>query len=143
RLHPLVELSRDHPAPPAHLATAPHGRYALPGAALFPHRSDEWADRLPTNRAVPYRIHYATDRSRWYLTASWTIPPVKTVPLSHARTGGLIGVDTNADHLAAWRLDEHGNPVGEPRRFFYDLSGTAMHRDAHVRHPPIPLLHCA
>ena len=30
-------------------------------------------------------------------------------------------MDTNADHFAAWRLDLHGNPVGEPRRFDYDL----------------------
>ncbi|MEU1594919.1 IS200/IS605 family accessory protein TnpB-related protein [Streptomyces sp. NPDC005708] len=92
---------------------------------------------------MAYRIHYDTDRSRWYLTASWTIPPIKTVPLAHARTGGLISVDTNADHLAAWRLDEHGNPCGRPRRFFYDLSGTANHRDAQVRHALIRLLHWA
>ena len=30
------------------------------------------------------------------------------------RAEGMVGVDTNADHLAAWRLDAHGNPVGEP-----------------------------
>ncbi|MGP4090679.1 IS200/IS605 family accessory protein TnpB-related protein, partial [Streptomyces sp. KR55] len=95
------------------------------------------------NRAVAYRIHEDVGRGRWYLTASWTIPPVRTVPLAAARAGGLIGVDTNADHLAAWRLDEHGNPVGNPRRFFYDLSGTAQHRDAQVRHALIRLLHWA
>src|SRR5262249_37923192 len=131
------------PAPLAHLANAPHGRYTLADAALFHHRSEEWADRTTTNRAVAYRIHYETDRARWYLTASWTIPPIKTVPLSHARTGGLVGVDTNADHLAAWRLDQHGNSCGQPRRFFYDLSGTANHRDAQVRHALIRLLHWA
>ncbi|MGP4089462.1 hypothetical protein ACTWQJ_34135, partial [Streptomyces sp. KR55] len=95
------------------------------------------------NRAVAYRIHEDVGRGRWYLTASWTIPPVRTVPLAAARAGGLVGVDTNADHLAAWRLDEHGNPVGNPRRFFYDLSGTAQHRDAQVRHALIRLLHWA
>jgi IS605 OrfB family transposase len=52
-------------------------------------------------------------------------------------------VDTNADHLAAWRLDEHGNPVGNPRRFGYDLTGTAGHRDAQLRHALIRLLHWA
>ncbi|MGI5513626.1 IS200/IS605 family accessory protein TnpB-related protein [Streptomyces sp. CA-106131] len=143
RVTPEGDVSLKLPAPLAHLANAPHGRYTLTGAALFHHRSDEWADRITTNRAVAYRIHYDTDRSRWYLTASWTIPPIKTVPLSHARTGGLIGADTNADHLAAWRLDEHGNPCGRPRRFVYDLSGTAMHRDAQVRHALIRLLHWA
>ncbi|WP_149826342.1 IS200/IS605 family accessory protein TnpB-related protein, partial [Streptomyces tailanensis] len=79
----------------------------------------------------------------WYLTASWTIPPVQTVPLATARSDGLVGVDTNADHLAAWRLDAHGNPVGEPLRFGYDLSGTTAHRDAQVRHALIRLLHWA
>uniref|UniRef100_UPI00122E6A47 IS200/IS605 family accessory protein TnpB-related protein n=1 Tax=Streptomyces tailanensis TaxID=2569858 RepID=UPI00122E6A47 len=54
-----------------------------------------------------------------------------------------IGVDTNADHLAAWRLDAHGNPVGAPLRFGYDLTGTAHHRDAQVRHALIRLLHWA
>ncbi|MEU6325672.1 IS200/IS605 family accessory protein TnpB-related protein, partial [Streptomyces sp. NPDC047009] len=143
RVTPEGEVSLKLPAPLAHLANAAHGRYTFTGAALFHHRREEWADRITTNRSVAYRVHYDTGRCRWYLTASWTIPPVKTVPLSHGRTGGLIGVDTNADHLAAWRLDQHGNPCGEPRRFFYDLSGTAMHRDAQVRHALIRLLHWA
>jgi len=55
----------------------------------------------------------------------------------------VIGVDTNADHLAAWRLDTHGNPIGRPRRFFYDLSGGAQHRDAQVRHALTRLLNWA
>src|SRR5262249_33021011 len=50
---------------------------------------------------------------------------------------------TNDDHLAAWRLDVHGNPTGRPRRFGYDLSGTAEHRDAQVRHALTRLLHWA
>ena len=65
------------------------------------------------------------------------------MPLEAARSGGLIGVDMNADHLAAWRLDAHGNPIGQPRRFDYDLSGSAPHRDAQVRHALIRLLHWA
>jgi IS605 OrfB family transposase len=72
-----------------------------------------------------------------------------------ARANGMVGVDTNADlpharlrsrggtPTAAWRLDQHGNPVGDPRRFGYDLSGTAAHRDAQVRHALIRLLHWA
>ncbi|GAA3819504.1 hypothetical protein GCM10022206_67220 [Streptomyces chiangmaiensis] len=51
-------------------------------------------------------------------------------------------MDTGADHLAAWRLDQYGNPVGQPRRFDYDLSGTATHRDAQLRHA-LTLLHWA
>ncbi|MDT9691140.1 IS200/IS605 family accessory protein TnpB-related protein [Streptomyces sp. P9(2023)] len=143
RVVPDGEISIKLPAPLARLANAPHGRYVLAGALVFHHRGEEWADRVTANRAVTYRIHYDTVRGRWYLTASWTIPPALTVPLAQARAGGLIGVDTNADHLAAWRLDQHGNPAGEPRRFSYDLSGTADHRDAQVRHALSRLLHWA
>ncbi|WUR69970.1 transposase [Streptomyces violaceus] len=137
------EVSLRLPAPLVHLANVPHGRYVLASKVAFAHRGEQWADRIQANRAVAYRIHEDTARGRWYLTASWTIPPVKTVPLAAARKGGLAGVDTNADHLAAWRLDAHGNPVGEPVRFGYDLSGTAGHRDAQVRHALIRLLHWA
>ncbi|GAB2900623.1 nuclease/transposase family protein [Streptomyces mayteni] len=143
RVTPDGEVSVKLPTPLARLANAPHGRYALTGRVAFAHRGEQWADRVTANRAVAYRIHEDTVRGRWYVTASWTIPPARTVPIQGARTGGLIGVDTNADHLAAWRLDRHGNPCGEPRRFFYDLSGTASHRDAQVRHALIRLLHWA
>lgn len=54
----------------------------------------------------------ATRRGRWYADASWQIPPTRTIPLEAALADGVIGVDTNADHLAAWRLDTHGNPIG-------------------------------
>ncbi|WP_141306515.1 IS200/IS605 family element transposase accessory protein TnpB, partial [Streptomyces spinoverrucosus] len=137
------EVSLKLPATLAHLANAPHGRYVLAARVSFPHRGEQWRDRITANQAVAYRIHEDVGRARWYLTASWTIPSVSTVPLATARARGLIGVDTNADHLAAWRLDEHGNPVGEPLRFGYDLTGTADHRDAQVRHALIRLLHWA
>ncbi|MFD5495819.1 IS200/IS605 family accessory protein TnpB-related protein [Streptomyces sp. NPDC127091] len=143
RIGPDGQVGIKLPAPLAGLANAPRGRYVLTGRVAFAYRGEQWADRVSANRAVAYRIHYDVDRGRWYLTASWTIPPVQTVSLAQARSGGLIGVDTNADHLAAWRLDEHGNPCGEPRRFFYDLGGTAHHRDAQVRHALTRLLHWA
>ncbi|GAA3797796.1 IS200/IS605 family accessory protein TnpB-related protein [Streptomyces chiangmaiensis] len=143
RVTPDGQVSIKLPAPLAHLANSNHGRYVLAGSVQFHHRGAEWADRAVLNRAVAYRINLDVTRGRWYLTASWTIPPVPTVPLAQARRGGLVGVDTNADHLAAWRLDGHGNPVGEPRRFAYDLSGTASHRDAQVRHALTQLLHWA
>ncbi|MFD7402286.1 IS200/IS605 family accessory protein TnpB-related protein [Streptomyces sp. NPDC059866] len=143
RVTPDGEVSIKLPAPLAHLANAPHGRYVLAARVAFAHRGEPWRDRVAANRAVAYRIHEDVPRGRWYLTASWTVPPVTTVPLATARARGLVGVDTNADHLAAWRLDEHGNPVGAPRTFAYDLSGTARHRDAQVRHALIRLLHWA
>ncbi|UUU30045.1 transposase [Streptomyces sp. CA-210063] len=143
RVTPDGEVSLKLPAPLAYLANAPHGRYVLTTRAGFAHRGEQWADRVHANRAVAYRIHEDVDRGRWYLTASWTIPPARTMPLKAARMGGLVGVDTNADHLAAWRLDAHGNPVGQPLNFGYDLSGPATHRDAQVRHALIRLLHWA
>ncbi|WP_330288365.1 transposase [Streptomyces sp. NBC_00576] len=143
RISPDGEVSIKLPAPLAQLANAPHGRYVLACAVRFAHRGGEWADRVAANRAVAYRIHLDTGRDRWYLTASWQIPVAQTVPLEAALAQGVIGVDMNADHLAAWNLDIHGNPTGSPRRFSYDLTGTAEHRDAQVRHALTRLLHWA
>ncbi|MCP3822369.1 transposase [Streptomyces sp. A3M-1-3] len=143
RVTPDGEVSIKLPAPLAHLANAKHGRYVLASKIAFAHRGQEWADRIDANRAVAYRIHRDTGRGRWYLTASWQRPVVQTIPLEAARAKGMSGVDTNADHFAAYRLDVHGNPVGDPRRFFYDLSGTASHRDAQIRHTITQVLHWA
>ncbi|MFF1845096.1 IS200/IS605 family accessory protein TnpB-related protein [Streptomyces sp. NPDC058217] len=143
RVTPDGEVSIRLPAPLAHLANARHGRYTLTATVAFAHRGAEWADRIQANRAVAYRIHLNTDRGRWYLTASWQRPAVQTIPLETARARGMIGVDTNADHFAAYRLDRHGNPVGEPHRFGYDLSGTVGHRDAQIRHALTRLINWA
>lgn len=139
------ELTIKLPAPLAHLANAPRGRYRLPGRVTFAHRSAEWGDRVAANRAIAYRIHHDPVRGRWYVTARWqrTEPPILAVEAVLADRGGVIGVDTNDDHYAAWRLDAHGNPIGGPRRFFYDLSGSAEHRDAQIRHAISGLLHWA
>ncbi|MGW7455028.1 IS200/IS605 family accessory protein TnpB-related protein [Streptomyces sp. NPDC054787] len=143
RVTPDGEVSIKLPAPLAGYANAKHGRYVLTCKVRFPHRGAQWADRIETNRAVAYRIHLDVAKDRWYLTASWQIPPAKTIPLDEALADGVIGVDTNADHLAAWRLDTCGNPIGRPRRFSYDLSGSADHRDAQVRHALSRLLNWA
>ncbi|WP_326608638.1 transposase [Streptomyces sp. NBC_01800] len=143
RVTPDGEVSIKLPAPLAHLANAKRGRYTLTGRIAFAHRGAEWADRIEANRAVAYRIHLDVERGRWYLTASWKRPAVKTIPLETARARGMIGVDTNADHFAAYQLDDHGNPVGEPRRFPYDLSGSAGHRDAQLRHALTRLINWA
>lgn len=141
RVSPDGEVSIKLPAPLAHLANAPRGRYVLTSRIAFAHRGQEWADRVEANRAVAYRIHLDVERGRWYLTASWQRPVVKTMPLDAARAKGLVGVDTNADHFAAYQLDVQGNPIGDPRRFYYDLSGSADHRDAQVRHAITRVLH--
>ncbi|MFD7873845.1 IS200/IS605 family accessory protein TnpB-related protein [Streptomyces sp. NPDC059766] len=135
------QLTLKLPATLAHLANAPHGRYLLDATVTFTHRNREWLERITADRAVAYRIHHDAVRDRWYVTASWQRTPVPVLPLEAALARGVVGVDMNDDHLAAWRLDLHGNPVGEPRRFFYDLTGTAAHRDAQIRHALTRLLH--
>ncbi|MEV4011225.1 IS200/IS605 family accessory protein TnpB-related protein [Nonomuraea angiospora] len=143
RITPDGQVSIRLPAPLAHHANAPHGRYVLAARVVFAHRGVEWRDRIEADRAVAYCIHLDVQRGRWYITASWQIPPAPAVSMSAALAHGVIGVDTNADHLAAWRLDAHGNPIGNPRRFTYDLSGDAEYRDAQIRHALTRLLHWA
>ncbi len=141
RITATGRLSIKLPAALARLANAPHGRYVLDATVVFRHRREEWLDRITNNRAVAYRIHHDVLRGRWYVTASWQRTPAFVLPLEAALARGVVAVDMNDDHLAAWRLDRHGNPVGEPRRFFYDLAGSAQHRDAQIRHALTRLLH--
>ncbi|MEU8102505.1 IS200/IS605 family accessory protein TnpB-related protein [Nonomuraea muscovyensis] len=143
RVTPEGEVSIKLPTPLRHLANTKHGRYALSARVSFPHRGSEWHDRIETNRAVAYRIHLDIQRDRWYLDASWQRKDLPRVPLETLRAGQVIGIDMNADHLAAWRLDTHGNPIAAPRTFAYRLRGTADHRDAQIRHAITRLLHWA
>jgi len=143
RVSPAGEISIRLPGPLAYLANARHGRYVLAARVAFAHRAAEWHDRVDADRAVAYRIHLDVQRERWYLDASWKRPPLPIVPLEALRADGVIGVDTNADHLAAWRLDQYGNPMGAPRRFDYELTGAASRRDAQVRHALTRLLRWA
>ncbi|MFJ6082357.1 IS200/IS605 family accessory protein TnpB-related protein [Streptomyces sp. NPDC092369] len=135
------ELSIRLPAALAHLANARHGRYVSAASVTFSHRAEEWRDRIAANRAVAYRIHFDVVRDRWYVTASWQRTAAQLLPLPAALAHGVVAVDMNDDHLAAWHLDTHGNPVGEPRRFGFDLSGNTRHRDAQIRHALTRLLH--
>ncbi|WUU15797.1 transposase [Streptomyces sp. NBC_00663] len=137
------QLSIRLPAALAHLANAPHGRYVPDLSVAFTHRAEEWRERIAADRAVAYRIHFDAPRGRWYLTASWKRAAGPPLPLRTALARGVLAVDMNDDHLAAWRLDAHGNPVGAPRRFSYDLTGDAQHRDAQIRHALTRLLHLA
>ncbi|MEO6090379.1 MAG: IS200/IS605 family accessory protein TnpB-related protein, partial [Umezawaea sp.] len=141
RISPDGEVSVKLPVPLAGLANARHGRYVLSANAVFAHRGPECATRVEANQAVAYRLHYDAARDRWYVTAAWQHAPAPIPPLTATGSGGVVGVDMNDDHLAAWRLDPHGNPVGDPHRFYYTLSGTAQRRDAQIRHALTRLLH--
>jgi IS605 OrfB family transposase len=109
-----------------------HLRIAAP--VVFNHRSDEWAERVRDRRAVRYDISYEPHRGRWYLDASWTITPAPIGEFDELRDGHVLGVDLNADHLAACVLDSSGNPVGAPVTIPVDTARLrATRRDGRVR----------
>jgi hypothetical protein len=111
RVHPeqgWLELKL--PAPLAHLANRPHGRYRLSCPVRIGYRGDEWAAQAASG-PVRYDIQFTPDRGRWYLSASWTRPTPPAVTVQQAVAGGVLAVDLNAGHLACWQVNGHGNPV--------------------------------
>ena len=121
------------PAPLAHLANRPHGRYRLTCPVAFTYRGDEVAAQAASG-AVRYDITLNPDRQRWYLAASWTVQPDPVSSVEQAVASGVVAVDLNADHLACWTVDRHGNPVGPPVTIPLDLAGLpAATRDGRLR----------
>jgi hypothetical protein len=121
------------PAPMAHLANRPYGRFRLGCPVRFTHRYEEWAAQTATG-AVRYDISYEPERGRWYLDASWRIKALPTASLDELRRHRTIGIDLNADHLACWVLDPSGNPVGPPQAIPLELDGlSASNRDGRLR----------
>lgn len=109
-----------------------HLRIAEP--VRFNHRGQEWAARVDSRLAVRYDITFNPAKSRWYLDASWTTTPQPVADLATLRAGNVVGVDLNADHLAACALDASGNPIGEPITIAVETAGLrASHRDGRVR----------
>ncbi|WP_328873358.1 hypothetical protein OHT76_26590 [Streptomyces sp. NBC_00287] len=135
-VHPETgEVSLVLPEPLRHLANVPRGRYRLSCTITFHHRRQEWLDRVEAHRAVRYDIVRDPARGRWYLDASWS---AATTALSspheiRASGGKLLAVDLNADHLAAFVVDAHGNPVGEPHTIPLELTGPTATRDGRLR----------
>jgi transposase len=101
----------------------------------FAHRAQQWSERVVGRRAVRYDISYDPDKDRWYLDASWKQDVVDEPPsLDALRTGPVLGVDLNADHLACCLLDRSGNPVGTPFSIPVETTGLpASRRDGRVR----------
>jgi IS605 OrfB family transposase len=102
----------------------------------FPYRGSEWAERVAGRRAVRYDISHDPARDRWYLDASWThdVTTVSLPPIEQLRTGPVLGLDLNADHLACCVLDGSGNPVGVPFSIPVETAGLpASRRDGRVR----------
>jgi IS605 OrfB family transposase len=111
------------------------GRHLVIAAPVaFSHRGPEWAERIGARQAVRYDISYDPCRGRWYLDASWKSTCDPTADLEELRAAPVLGVDLNADHLAACVLDCSGNPIAEPVSIGVETAGLrASRRDGRVR----------
>lgn len=120
---------------PAALTAVLGSHLAIAAPARFSHRGSEWSARVEGRRAVRYDISYDSSRGRWYLDASWKQEVVLAPPsIEELRTGPVLGVDLNADHLASAVLDGSGNPVGDPVTIPVHTAGLAAScRDGRVR----------
>jgi hypothetical protein len=121
------------PAPLAHLANRPHGRYRLSCEVAFGYRGDEVAAQAATG-AVRYDISFDPVRGRWYADASWKMPARPVPSLDELRASPVVAVDMNAGHLAAAVVAPDGNVTGTPFTVPLQLSGLpATARDGRVR----------
>jgi hypothetical protein len=123
RWHPVEGwLELKLPAPLAHLANRPRGRYRLTCPVDFTYRGEEVAAQAASG-AIRYDITLDPDRRRWYLHASWKLRPKPIPSVEEVVAEGVVAVDLNADHLACWSIDQHGNPVGAPVTIPLQLAG--------------------
>ena len=121
------------PAPLAHLANRPHGRYRLSCPVEFSYRGGEVAAQAATG-AVRYDISRDPASGRWYLDASWKRSPAPAATLEELRVGPVLAVDLNHGFLAAHAVTPDGNPAGPPVTIPLPLSGLpASQRDGRLR----------
>ncbi len=121
------------PAPLAGLANRPHGRYRLSCPAGFAYRRDEVAAQAATG-AIRYDISHDPARGRWYIDASWKVPPVPAASLDELRQHPAVAIDVNHGHLATAVIAPDGNILGAPATIRLDLAGLpATTRDGHLR----------
>lgn len=134
RWHPDGQwLELKLPAPLAHLANRPHGRYRLSCPVTFPYRGDEVAAQTASG-AVRYDISPDPAKGRWYLDASWRVTSGPASSLDDLRRSPVLAVDLNHDHLAAWVVTPDGNPAGPPVTLPLALAGLpASQRDGRLR----------
>jgi hypothetical protein len=136
RVHPDEQwLEIRLPTPLAHLSNtlgrAPTYRLSCP--VVFHHRRLEWAAQA-ANGAVRYDILLDPTKERWYVDASWRLPPRQVPTLEELRKHRGLGLDLNAQHLDCWVLDRCGNPVGAPSSISLALDGLpASTRDGRLR----------
>jgi IS605 OrfB family transposase len=134
RVHPDERwLELKLPAPLAHLANRPHGRYRLSCPVVFTYRGDEVAAQAATG-AIRYDITFSPSAGRWHVDASWKTAPGPVPALEELRRCPVVSVDVNAAHLAVAVLAADGNVTGVPSTVPLDLAGLpAATRDGHLR----------
>jgi hypothetical protein len=134
RWHPGEQwLEIKLPAPLAHLANRPRGRYRLSCTVAFPYRGDEVAAQAASG-AVRYDISCDPVKGRWYLDASWRVTARPVPPLDELRQAPVVAVDVNVGHLAVAVVVPDGNVIGTPFTVPLDLPGLpATQRDGRVR----------
>ncbi len=121
------------PAPLAHLANRPHGRYRLSCPVSFPYQGQRVAAQAATG-AVRYDISHDPAAGRWHLHASWkrvaTVPP----SLDELRRHPVVALDVNDGHLDVVVLTPDGNPLHTPVTFDLVLAGLSVSaRDGRLR----------
>jgi hypothetical protein len=120
------------PAPLAHLANRPHGRYRLSAPVAFRYRGDEVAAQAASG-AVRYDISCDPGRGRWYLDASWKAAPVPAPSLGELRARPVVAVDVNHGHLAAVVIAADGNVLGVPATLAAAPAGAPPRNDRSPR----------
>jgi IS605 OrfB family transposase len=121
------------PAPLAHLANRPHGRYLLSASVEFRYRGDEVAAQAATG-AVRYDISHDPGRGRWYIDASWKAARAPVSSLDELRASPAVAVDVNHGHLAVAAVAADGNVLGTPGTIPLDLAALpAATRDGRLR----------
>ena len=121
------------PAPLAGLANRPHGRYRLSCPVGFSYRGDQVAAQAASG-AVRYDISHDPARGRWYLDASWKVPPVPAASLDELRQHPAVAIDVNHGHLATAVIAADGNILGAPATIPLSLAGLpASTRDGRLR----------
>jgi IS605 OrfB family transposase len=121
------------PAPLAHLANEPHGRYRLSCPVGFAYRGDEVAAQAASG-AVRYDVSHDPVRGRWYIDASWKTAPAPVPYLDELRQYPVVAVDVNHGHLAAAIIAADGNVLGTPATMALHLAGLpSATRDGHLR----------
>ena len=119
----------------AHLSNTPDRKapfYRLEGTVTWNHRATEWLHRCLTSSKISYTFSYDPDKQAWYLSASWTFPE-PSEPVEIPTAAKTVGIDLNSDHLAAFIVDEHGNPTGRPQTFELLEEGTSEQRRGRLR----------